>query len=188
MTWLTWLFFESLPALAGVLGLVLFVLLVHWRRGGRWSPLAIGAAVAVLLLVVQALVVTPREQAARILGRIERDLLAGRATALKANLAPNFDWGRPGDDFGAFVERQLQRVRIHWLQRWELRVRESEPDRFVVVASYLADITAESFATTMRSSWALTFVRVGGEWKIAKIEPLQLGDSTHPGWGDVDRH
>ena len=39
MSWITWIILESKVALAIPLGTALFVLLVHWRRGGRPRPL-----------------------------------------------------------------------------------------------------------------------------------------------------
>ena len=86
MEWVTWLLFESVAALGSVLGLVLFALLVHWRRSGQVRPLLLGLGVAAALLLVQVLVVTRREHAGRILAAIERDIVAARTAALEAAL------------------------------------------------------------------------------------------------------
>ena len=58
MSWFTWIFLESLPALGALLFTVNFFLLVYWRRSGRVRPLLIGLGAAIVLLIVQAAVVT----------------------------------------------------------------------------------------------------------------------------------
>jgi hypothetical protein len=185
MGWLNWLLFESLPALGAVLGVVLFVLLVHWRRTRRGRPALIGLVVAVVLLAVQALVVTRREHAERILGLIEKDLVASRTVALAAALAPDFDaGGLDRDGFLAYVRQQLQLVKVRWLDRWALQMEESGGDRFVASATYLADVSGEGYVGSTESRWALTFVRTSDGWKIAAVRPLHVAGLDNPRWQD----
>ncbi len=188
MTWLSWFLFESFAALAAVLGVVLFVLLVHWRRTGRSRPLLIGLAVAVLLLVMQALVVTRREHAARLLTPIERDVLASQTTALDAALTPDFTAGDlERAEFLAYARRQFQALRVRWLDRWSLQVNESAADRFVATATYLADIAGDAYSGSIQSRWAITFVRTPAGWRIAHIRPLHIAGLDAPRWSDLDR-
>lgn len=187
MGWLTWFLFESLAALGAVLGLVLFVLLVYWRRSGRRRPLLVGLAAAAVLLTVQGLVVTQREHAGRILVPIEKDLLASRTGALAAALAPDFDAaGMDRDAFVQYVSRQLQRLKIRWLDRWALFLVESDAERFVVSATYSADVAGGNFTGNVRSVWSLTFVRRSDGWKIANIRPLHVGSVDDPTWFTFD--
>jgi hypothetical protein len=120
---LTWLLFESRIALGIALFLVNFFLLVHWRRGGRARPLLIAVAVSAALLLTQALVVTKREAADRLLATVERGLLASDAAPLAQALAPGFvagDMDRAA--FLARVERELRRWRVHSLGHAPLRI------------------------------------------------------------------
>lgn len=189
MSAMIWFFFESALALAAVLGVALFVLLVYWRRGGSARPLLVGLAVAIALLVMQRLVVTQREQAGRILKSIEMDITASRTAALAAALAPDFDAdGLDRDEFLALVHRQLEHVKVRWVDRWRLEVRESEAERFVVEAVYMADITAEIYSGAASGSWSVTFVRTPTGWKIACVQPLRIEGMSNPTWQDVDRH
>ena len=188
MNELSWFLFESVAALGAVLGVALFVLLVRWRRTGRARPLLIGLVAAMLLLALQALVVTRREHAARILTSIERDVVASRATTLEAVLVPDFtalDLER--DEFLAYVRRQFQALKIRWLDRWALQVGESEADRFVATATYLADISGDAYAGSIQSRWAITFVRTPAGWGIAQIRPLHVAGLDNPRWRDLDR-
>ena len=188
MSVLTWFFFESVPALAAVLGVALFVLLVYWRRSGRARPLLVGLAVAAALLLIQRLVVTQREQAGRILKAIETDIVASRTAAMAAALAPDFDAdGLDRDAFLVLVRRQLEHVKVRWVDRWRLEVRESAAERFVVEAVYTADITAEVYSGTASGSWSITFIRSPAGWKIACVRPLRVEDMSNPTWQDVDR-
>ncbi len=187
VNWLSWILFESLAALGAVLGVVLFALLVHWRRSGRPRALLIGLAVAVVLFIVQALVVTQREHAARILTAIENDLVASRSDALAAALSPDFAWDHPRGDFISYVERQLTRVDIRWVERFRLRVSESQPDRFTVLASYRADIATPGYAGSLPSTWSLTFVRTPDGWKIIQIKPVRILGYDNPTWLGLER-
>jgi|GEM_PF-1002172 len=189
MPTVTWLMFESPLALSAVLGLLLFGLLAYWRRGGRGRYALVGLGVTVVLLTLQGLVVTRREHADRILRSIEKELVASRVDALAAALAEDFDAGA-GLDRQAFldlVDQQLARVRIRWLDRMGLRVRESERESFNVVASYRADVDWREFAGSIPSEWLITFGRRAKRWQITAIRPLSLAGEENVGWGFVDR-
>jgi hypothetical protein len=187
MDWLIWLFFESLPALGAVIGLPLFALLVYWRRGGRGLPLLIGLAVAAVLIAVQSLVVTEREHAGRILKAIESDLAESRTSALAAALAPDFySGGLDHDGFLAYVRRQLQRVSVRWVDRQNLQVQQTWPDRFAVAASYTADVVVDGYAGTVPSHWSITFARTPEGWKITNIHPLHIGGDSNVSWENID--
>jgi hypothetical protein len=189
MSWLVWVLFESLPALGAILGVALFVLLVYWRRSGKARALLIGLGIAVVLLAMQALVVTNRERAARVLTGIERDIRASRTDALAAALAPNFEsQGLGRDEFVAYARRQLAKVRVRWLERWELNVTEAEADRFVASVTYLADVSVEGMSGTPRSSWRFVFVRTPAGWRISGIECQHVDGHRELSWRDLDRH
>jgi hypothetical protein len=188
MNWLTWVLFESLAALGAVLGVALFALLVLWRRSGNVRPLLIGLGIAVVLLGMQALVVTKREHAGRVLTAIEHDLRVSKTDALAAALAPEFEsQGMGRDEFLAYVRRQLAKVRVHWLERWELSVSDATADRFGASVTYLAEISGEGLAGTPRSNWYFTFVRTPAGWKIAALECRQIDGHRDVSWRDLNR-
>jgi hypothetical protein len=188
MGWLTWFLFESVAALGAVLGVVLFVLLVYWRRTQRSRPLLVGLGVALALFVIQAVMMTQREHAVRILEPIEKELVASRVDALAAALAPEFDAEElDRDGFLAYVRRQLELVKVRWLDRWALKLTEADSDRFVATATYVADISGYSYVGGVESVWTLTFVRTPDGWKIAAIRPLNIGGLENPTWGSIDR-
>lgn len=186
MVWVSWLLFESVAALAAVLGVALFVLLVHWRRSRRGRPLLIGLGLAVVLLVLQALVVTQREHASRILAQIEADIVRAQTDALAESLAPDFDAdGRDRDAFLARVRQWMQRVDVRWLDRLHLRIEQRAADRFVVSASYRAEVMFDQIGGASRSRWALTFTRTADGWKIVDIQPLFIEGISNPSWGSI---
>ncbi len=184
MAWVVWVLFESRAALAALLGVVLFVLLVHWRRSGRPRPLLLGLAAAVLLLVVQALVVTKREHARRILSAIEQDIVASRTTALAAALAPDFDFPEGRAGFLELVDHELARIDVRYLERWWLRVERDEGERFTVVVEYSADI-AGVYAGTFQSGWELTFVNTADGWRVQQIRPRHLAGMGNVNWSSI---
>lgn len=189
MPWLTWLLFESRPALATVLGVALFVLLVYWRRTGRGRPLWIGLALAGGLVVVQELVVTRREQAGRMLHAIEQDLLASRTTALESLLAEDFDAGEDLDRaaFLALVRAHLEIIRFRWLDRLRLRVVERAGGEFGVLVNYRADVVGFLSTGAMLSEWRLRFAWREQRWQITHIHPVSFAGETGLSWRSLDR-
>jgi hypothetical protein len=171
------------------LGAVLFVLLVYWRRTGRVRPLLVGLAVAVVLFVLQATVVTSRERVGRTMDAIQHDLVAQRSNALAAALAPDFEAGGMNrDTFLEYVRRQMERVNVRDLDRTALRIERSEGDRLVVSVSYLASIVMQDYAGDVLSRWSLTFARTPAGWKIVSIQPLHVGGVDRPTWGTLEGH
>jgi hypothetical protein len=187
---LIWLFFESTLALTGCLALLLFVLLVHWRRTLKPRPLLIGLALAVVLLLIQALVVTRREHADRTMKAIERDVLVSRTDAIAAALSTRFHIAETNWDREKFIDRvrqYMQSIDVRTLNRRMLEIKESEADTFQIIISYLADIRATDYAGPVLSRWKIVFVREGGRWKIQRIEPTQLGRAVIHGWKGLPR-
>jgi hypothetical protein len=190
MDWLVWLLLESTLALAGVLVVVLFVLLVHWRRTLQPRPLLIGLAMAVVLLVLQALVVTRREHADRIMKRIEADIVASRVEALAAALSARFhiaetDWDRA--EFIRVVEGYMSWVDVVTLTRRRLEVELSERDAFRIYVSYIADVGARDFRYMGLSRWLIDFAREDGSWKIVSVQPTEMDRRPIGGWRSLPR-
>lgn len=184
---LAWLFLESPLALGALSALVLFWLLVHWRRGGSRRPLLCGLAVCGALLIAQALIETTREQVGRVMARIEGDILLGRAGALQASLAPGFVTdlgGGPVDRiaFVAYAKGWLERVAVSSLTRTELKATPGDDGRLEVQLSYLAHVRYRDYVGLHPSSWRIRFAREGGELRIVEIEPVSIGGAIGAGW------
>lgn len=189
MTWLTWFFLESLPALAASLFTANFILLVIWRRGGRVRPLLIGLAVSVVLITVQGLVVTRREHAAALLKGIERDLMSAQTGRLAAALADDFQTGNlDKGQFVALVARRYETLRVCSLHCSQLEVRDCQPDQFIVETAYQADVRGDLGGGWIRSRWELTLSRAPDGWRIAAVRPLYIDGFDHPDWRALDHH
>jgi len=190
MDTLIWLFLESTLALGGCLAILLFILLVRWRRTLKPRPFLIGLAVAMALLVVQALVVTRREHADRIMERIELDVVASRPDAIAAALSARFHIAEPEMDADKFVElvrSYMRRVDVHTLTRRGMDVTASEGDTLEISINYWADISAPDYSGMVRSRWTITFVREGGGWRILTVEPTMIGQRPVDGWRGLRR-
>jgi len=185
VTFITWLFYESTPALAGLLFVVLFVLLVYWRRTLRRGPFQIGAIVAIALLIVQALVVTKPERAGRIMKRVEAAVLSSNSAALADELSERFlisetGWRRA--EFMEVVRRYLSWMDVYGLRRRKLEIVEVEPERFQIYVSYLVDARTKDFAWKGLSRWLITFALDDDDWRIVEIEPNDMGQFPVRGW------
>lgn len=186
MPLLVWVLLESPLALGTVLGLLCFGLLVHWRRGGTPRPLLIALAAAAVLLVVQAVVVTPREHAARVLRPIEFGLLQSDIRPLAAALAPGFS--ADGMDAEAFVQRAreaLRRMAVTRLMRLRLQIEDSTPQGFSAVVRYLADIRIEGQGGAVDSTWKIHFATGGGACRIRAIEPQRFQGLEIRSWREL---
>lgn len=183
-----WFLFDSALALSLTAFAGLFVLFVLWRRGGSPRPLLIGLVVTAVLLVVEALVVTPREHADRVLAPLENDLLAGRLDVLPDLLADDFQAGDSSDglfDRGEFVaaaRKTLRGMEMRWLTRSNLEVQSHSPARIIARAVYLCNLRTNAFAGTVKSAWRIEFVRVGDAWKIGRIDPPEIDGYQMPHW------
>jgi hypothetical protein len=185
---LVWFFFESTLALSACLVVLLFVLLVHWRRGGRGRPLLIGLGVAVLLLIVQALVVTRRERADHILRRIETDIVASRPDAIAAALSARFYVTEPEMDRADFLElvrRAMRRVDVHTLRQSGLKIQAGASDTFEISVTYWADVSTPEYRGMTHSRWKIVFVREESGWRILSVEPTALDGRPVAGWRGV---
>ncbi len=181
VAWLTWMLFESPVALGLALLPPLFVLLVLWRRRGRAQPLLTGLAMAAVLFVLQAFVITRREHAARLLDPIEQELTRAHTGALAAALAPDFAYqALDRDEFLAQVEQSLQRVHIRWLERWRLTIHDPAPERFAATVEYLAEVNTDGLAHTPRSAWDVHFVRTPDGWRIGAVRCLHIDGVADP--------
>ncbi|MFH1746125.1 MAG: hypothetical protein ABIG44_03665 [Planctomycetota bacterium] len=189
MDWFTCVLFESLPILGGLLFTLNFMLLVYWRRSGRGRPLLAGLALTVLLLAIQALVVTHREHARRILAGIERDITAARTENLAAALAPNFDADGFGpEEFLELITRQYERVTVHAVKGSQFHVERSDAQHFVLTVAYRGEVTVNEYSGQIRTRWEITFVRTDSGWRIDGIQPRHIDGLANPSWRMIARH
>lgn len=173
--------FEWFYVLAVPLFLVNFFLLVYWRRSGRPRPLIIGLGVAAVLLLLQELVVTHREQAMRVLGPIREEVVLSRTAALERSLSPRFSSdGLDRDDFIQLARAGLARMRVRGLVRTALEVLQSQPESFVVSVTYFAREVevGTSVPQPVKSKWHITFVREQGGWLIGGITAVEINNQA----------
>jgi hypothetical protein len=179
--------FESPLSLAVVFVLVNFVLLVYWRRAGRVRPLLIGLAAWAALMLLQAVVVTPRERAGAILNHIERDLLDRRVDALQRLLARDFAAdGMDKEEFVQLVRDELARTRVGWLRRMAVELVRESGSGFTAEAGYLSDVETGQYRGTIRSRWRIDF-RKEDIWRIREIQPISIDGVDVANWGTISR-
>lgn len=181
MDWLRALFFESPLLLAAVAFLPLFFLLVYWRRTLRPAPLLVALGATAAILIAQIVVVTNREQAARILDRVERDLLRASVVELTGALSSDFvGMGAPRPEFVSFATAQIERVRIIELDRKRLDVVESGSRRFVAIVGYWAEVQLRDYNGPLRSRWRIEFSRADDGWRISRIDAEEIEGISAP--------
>jgi len=175
--WLTWLLFESPLALGILLFVVVFALLVHWRRTGRPRAFLVGLVLAAALMGVQAAVVTQREHADRVMRVVELAVRSGRVEPLARSLSAGFyaaDMDR--DAFVELTRAFMNEVRVRTLTRSPrtIELTDSRSDRFTVRIGYFAIVESRDFDRPLPSSWSITFSRESNAWTISEIEPITV--------------
>lgn len=190
---LTWLFFESLPALAVLVATAWFVLLVYWRRTGRVRPLLIGMGVGLLLFVLQAAVTTRRETAAQVLTQLEDAVVRSNLPALEALLAPNFATDAGNGPvlnraaFLAWVHARMEQIDIVWVNRGPIELVDTAPHDFSVRVSYAAEARMRRESSgTFPSRWFFVFVRGPGDnWLIQQVRAESVAMVRAPHWATL---
>lgn len=189
MDWLQWLFLESQVALGILLFAITFFALVFWRRGGSRYVFLATLGAAIILLITQSAITTQREHASRIMRAIERDIINSNTGAIAAGLDPSFhipetDWDR--ERFIRIIERMYEDIDVRTINRRRFERVTSEPDRFVMAASYYATVTGTQ-ARTIVSRWQIEFVRSAHTgWRVSTISPVWLnGFEFRKGWRDL---
>lgn len=187
MSWITWVLFESALAWGIVWGLVCFVLLVYWRRGGPRWPFLAALGVLALGFLLQMAVTTPREHAIDILTRIEADILAREVDDLGDVLAPGFEIPLGGrtldkDAFLVFARERMEVIRVAWLRRTLTRMIARDGARFTVEVFYNGHAQTDDYGSVpFTSGWHVTFERIGEDWRIVEIDPR----SPFRRWQDI---
>lgn len=189
MSWLRWVLLESLPALAVVLFIVNFWLLVWWRRGGSPRPLLSALVCSAILLGVQFAVVTQREHAARVLDAIERGVPRADVASLSTALSRDFVAGPMSrDQFIDLARSRLMDFKVTTIRRMTLDVTDSTSDRFVALASYQCDVAHPDIGSIwVATGWRFTFVRNDGVWQIAEIDLPTVNGTKLRTWQDRGR-
>ena len=185
MNTLSWLLFESKLGLGAILVVAMFILLVHWRKTLKPRPFLIGLGLSLVLLIVQNVVVTRREQADHTMREIETAVLESRPDGIRPFLAGRFrisenNWD--ADDFVGEVGDWMRVVDVRTLSRRALRIESSSDDEFQIYVSYMADVSHRSYSGTTLSRWAITFVPDDDAWRISEIKPVELNKQSLSGW------
>lgn len=191
MDWFRWILLESPAALAALLALALFFLLVHWRRTLQARPLLVGLGLAVALLALQAVVVTPRERFVQMMLPVQRAVLQGDVDALGRALTPDFvagDMDKPR--FLDFARTQLNRVRVSSLRRLTTRVTPTETatDAWHAIVGYSGAVTTADWqGQLVTASWDIWFHRApDGTHRITRIEPRRINGQEIGRWATLE--
>lgn len=190
MDTLKWVLLESRLALGGLLFVINFFLLVHWRRGGRPMPLLIALGVSVVLLVVQGLVETHREAAGDVMQRIERDVEKGDVATLASVLAPQFSTQalrEPLDrtTFLDWARGQLGAIRVNWLIRSPIEITADRGAQFTIAVTYTADVSIRDYSGPVKTRWAISFERISDQWMITRIDLLEFNNKPVSEWRNL---
>jgi hypothetical protein len=169
--------FEQPLYLIPILVAVQFVLIRVWarRRTVRTARAVwIGLTVAVLLLVMQALVVTHRERVILICRAMAAAVEDGDVSAIASHVAERF--AAEGYDQTAFVSRltdTLTRVHVEdaKLSAFAVTVEGGRTARAVFTASARL-IFPESTTYRSASRWEVHFERIAGAWRMVSVKPI----------------
>jgi len=171
-----WLFLENRIALFVLVVFVEFWLLWAWARWRtrRTGRLALGGLiVGVLLLVLQTLVVTDREEIIVVCQGISRTIEDGDVDGFGEYIAVEFAVGSiDRDTLLASLTRILTQVRVEEprLSGFDISVDGDQARADFQAGCRL--VTSRFFEGRMLSRWELTFLRFGDRWRVIAIQPV----------------
>jgi hypothetical protein len=187
---LTRVLFESLPLLLVAIAVALAVALaVHRRRfttGSRRGLLAT-AGVGVLLIVVQALVVTDREAIQQTLREAASAVQAGDVPALGEQIDEAFSaQGMDKQQLLARSNQMLQRWQVNSARLSGFRI-EVDGDEATVSFRVLCDLRSDSWVQdNTLSLWRLRCVRRPEGWKVQRVLEARFGPAGIMQGGGMD--
>lgn len=170
------MFLESRIALLVLAAFVEFWLLWAWarRRTRRTRRLALGGLLAApLLVVVQALVVTERERIVAVCHKLARAVEAGDVDGFGAHIADGFaDGSIDRDRLLASLTRALARVRVEEARLSGFKLSVDGARGQVDFQAGCRLVAADFIDGRVLSRWKLSFVLLGGEWRVIAIQPV----------------
>ena len=155
-----------------------FILIALWsRRRRRWCARLVwlGFAALPLLLLVQHLVVTPREQIITLCRELAEFVEDGDLMAIRARLSPDLDAeGMARDELIDLAERTLTRHHVTNARLSGFDIKFSSDD--LAIARFQAScepVTEEAFMERLRTAWHLRLRRTASGWEVIRIEMLE---------------
>lgn len=186
MQWITFVFLESQLALAILAFCVLFVLLVHWRRTLKPRPLLIGLLLTAVAFLVQNVVETRREFAAKTLDRIETEATRGVLTRLRALTTADFQAGEiDRDRFLDLAARRLEQYPVREFDRKGLELASSSDDGFTVRGRYRVYGDFGNIGNSFGCTVEFEFERRDGEWRLIRMPPPSIATHQFSSWQGV---
>lgn len=185
-----WFLLESVIAQAIAFGLISFITLVIWRRGGPSRPFLVSISLWAVAFLLQTLITTPGEAARAVMADVEQAVVRADVDTIARHLSAVFETSPPTAGaaamdraaFLSFVRTQLDRVDPHWVRRTRFKLVEAADDRSVCEFSYMSDVSSRDFQFTVPSRWRIAFAKEASRWRIVSIEPLEIGPRGGGGW------
>lgn len=159
------------------------VLLWSWRRTRLAArAVMVGFALFPALVLLNALIITPRERIIHLCRDLANMVDDGDVAAIDSCLAETFRAGKA--DRSRFLDRLRSRLTDYRVDDPRLRdfeVTFPQPDRAVAVfgarcrvRSSAKRIAADAFLERLRSRWRLTFRRTAERWLVIGVEALPV--------------
>jgi len=169
------LLFESPYLLVPVWVAGQFVMIALWsRRRQRWSARLVwlGFAALPVLLILQHLVVTPREQIIALCRELAEFVEGGDLMAIRARLSPDLDAeGMTRDELIDLAERTLSRYHVANARLHDFEIRFAADG--IGMAQFKATcepVTEEAYLERLRTAWRLQLRRTALGWEVSRIE------------------
>jgi ketosteroid isomerase-like protein len=175
------LLFEEPLLLIPVLAVTLLVLAIVWSRRrtpGAWRALLAGLLAAPLLIIVQALVVTDREQIIRVCSQMADAVERGDVPAFAVHIADDFRAADGGggaftrEDLLAALARSLARYHPEGVRLTGFQVTTDGDSGTAEFSATARIVTSETAMDRVLSRWRLRFRRNDRAWQVIDIQPV----------------
>ncbi len=176
--------FEKPILLIPALVVVQFILIIVWarRRTSRSRQVLLaGFVVFPLMMLIQTLVVTDREQLQAVCRAMADAIRQADVGTFADHLARDFKYDGPAmgrvlgaDDTCTRLDDELNRFRIEEPRLWGFEIEVSGDRATVRFAARCRVVSAEQIEPSLRTDWELTFRRVDGEWQATSAHNLDV--------------
>lgn len=187
MDFLRSLLFESPARLASLCAFVCLVLLVLWRRtgtAGRRKAFLGALAASLVLLALQAVVVTDHERIVQLLNALADAAERADLDTIEPSIDESYHDSH--GDRATLLVRIRDRLTRYTIRNASLSAFEITVDGDEATAAFrvIADVNDRdsSFPATP-SRWEVSLIRRGGVWRVRSIRLLRLGPLEATGAG-----
>jgi len=182
--------FESPLKLALLLFFVLLICLILWRRrrtDGARRALLVALGVSIVLMILQGLITTDREQIRQIIDRLADAVTRKDMAVISAYIDPAYALdGRDRDRVLSRIDGSLERTDVDPPYLYNVKVTTGDGRGQASLTAVCHVVLDGSLLGQIVSAWRLEFIERPDGWRVTGIDPVKVqGQNVGSLWDPV---